>query len=84
MRLAGERCYNPHMNDLDTRLTRRYGSAITAASVIAACLFLFALARRSYWAVAVPVAIATAASLALTGALGRLLMTTPDEPPDPD
>lgn len=72
------------MNELDTRLARRYGSLIAASSAVAALLFLFALVRRSYWAVAVPVAFATLVGLTVTTILGRLLMTTPFEPPDPD
>jgi hypothetical protein len=41
------------------------------------------LLRRSYLALALPTTLLVGAALGAAGLLGRLLSTTPDEPPDP-
>lgn len=75
---------NSNLNADDPALARRYGLLISLVAGGAAVLYTLALARRSYWAVAIPV---TAGVLTLAGSgllLGRVLMSTPDEPPDPE
>lgn len=68
------------MNENDPAIARGYGKMLLAASAVAGLLYCIALARRSYLAVAVPMTFIVAVALAATGTLGRLLMTTPDEP----
>jgi hypothetical protein len=66
------------VNDNDPALARRYGSLIAAAAVVAGGCYSIALARRSSWALAAPVSVGVALTVAAAVALGRLLMTTPD------
>jgi hypothetical protein len=66
------------VNDNDPALARRYGSLVTALAVVAGGCYTIALLRKSYWAVAVPVTLAVALSVAASVFVGRLLMTTPD------
>ncbi|MGE5595162.1 MAG: hypothetical protein ACM3S1_03895 [Hyphomicrobiales bacterium] len=61
---------------------RRYGAVMTVVSLVAAALFLVGLARRSYAALAIPVATVVLGGLAVAVWLGRLLMTTPEPPED--
>ncbi|HXU22398.1 MAG TPA: hypothetical protein VN697_00055 [Tepidiformaceae bacterium] len=70
------------MNANDPAIARNYGKMLLAGSSIAGLLYCIALARRSYLAVAVPMTAIVVVSLAALGTLGRLLMTTPDEPQD--
>lgn len=64
-------------------LARRYGQMLMAGAGISGILYLFGLLRRSYWALALPLTSLVGAALVVTLLLGRLLATTPDEPPDP-
>ncbi|MEO9254524.1 MAG: hypothetical protein ABI305_03220 [Tepidiformaceae bacterium] len=66
------------MNENDAAIARRYGSLITVAAVVAGGCYSVALVRKSYWAIAVPVTLAVGLAVAVGVALGRLLMTTPD------
>ena len=70
------------MNENDPAIARGYGKMLLAGSAIAGLLFCIALVRRSYLAVAVPMTVVMAVGLTAVGVLGRLLMTTPDEPLD--
>ncbi|MGH7752126.1 MAG: hypothetical protein ACREN5_04865 [Gemmatimonadales bacterium] len=67
------------MDEESVALTRRYGTVISAVSVMMGLLYLLGLARRSYWALALPVSIATIGALGASLLIGRTLMTTPDE-----
>jgi hypothetical protein len=71
------------MNQDDPAITRRYGTMLTICAAVAGLLYTAALLRRSYWAIALPVTAIVAAGLGAAVVLGRLLMTTPDEPADP-
>ena len=77
------RWYKRRMNERDPELARRYGWVLMAAAGTSALAYLVALMRRSYWATALPVSVMTFGLLAGAGLLGRLLATTPDEPPSP-
>lgn len=66
------------MQQESTALARRYGTIITIVSVVSAVLFLLGVARRSYFALAVPVAVMVVGGLGVAAWLGRLLMTTPE------
>ncbi len=70
------------MNDNDPALARRYGAFLMVGAVIAGLLYTVALMRRSYAALAVPVTAGVGVVLTLAMVLGRLLLTTPDEPRD--
>lgn len=70
------------MNDNDPALARRYGAILMLVAAVAGLLYALALLRRSYAALAVPVTAIVGAALTLAIVLGRLLMTTPDEPHD--
>ena len=70
------------MNDSDPALARCYGVVLMVVAAIAGLLYALALLRRSYAALAVPVTTGVGAVLTLVIVLGRLLMTTPDEPHD--
>ncbi|HKS90683.1 MAG TPA: hypothetical protein VJQ83_02050 [Tepidiformaceae bacterium] len=71
------------LTDADPELARRLGRFIMAGAVIAAALYAIGVARRSYLAVALPVSILMGVAVSAAIFLGRLLVTTPDEPPDP-
>ncbi|MCZ2109760.1 MAG: hypothetical protein LC118_09375 [Dehalococcoidia bacterium] len=71
------------MNERDPEIARRYGQVMVLAAAAGAAVYLLALARRSYWAAALPAAMVTIGGLGAVGVLGRLLATTPDEPPSP-
>ena len=71
-------------NQNDPALGRRYGSLLAAGAALAGAVFAVGLARRSYWAVALPVTVAVSTMVAGAIAVGRLLATTPDEPADPE
>lgn len=66
------------MDDNSVALARRYGAILTVASIVTGVLFVLGLARRSYAAVALPLAAIVLCGLAVTGWIGRLLMTTPE------
>jgi hypothetical protein len=68
------------MDEQSLALTRRYGAMITAGAAVAGLLYVLGLARRSYWALALPVSAATLGGVAGALWLGRMLMTTPEEP----
>ncbi|MEX0781590.1 MAG: hypothetical protein WD557_03000 [Dehalococcoidia bacterium] len=70
------------MDEQSVALTRRYGTIISAVSVGMGLIYLVALARRSYWALALPVTAATMGALCVSLWIGRMLMTTPEEPTD--
>lgn len=70
------------MNDNDPALARRYGAILMVVATIAGLLYALALMRRSYAALAVPVTAGVGVVLTLAMVLGRLLLTTPDEPHD--
>jgi phosphoribosylcarboxyaminoimidazole (NCAIR) mutase len=70
----------PLPEERSVALARRYGTILAAAGGALALFQLVGLARRSYWAVAVPVAAVTLAGAGALVWIGRLLMTTPYEP----
>lgn len=74
------------MNQNDPALARRYGSLITLMAFAGGLLYLLALLRKSYWALAVPMTAIVLSLVTLAALLGRLLITTPDESEliDPD
>lgn len=72
------------MNERDPELARRYGQVLMVGAAAGGVLYLLALARRSYWAAALPAAVVTLGALGMAGVLGRLLATTPDEEPSPE
>jgi hypothetical protein len=61
-------------------LARRYGSLLTVAAASFGIVYAIGLLRRSYWTLALPVGAVTLAGVGATLWIGRLLMTTPDEP----
>jgi len=63
-------------------LARRYGSLLTAAAAAFGLVYTIGLVRRSYWTLALPVGAVTLAGVGAALWIGRLLMTTPDEPGD--
>lgn len=71
------------LNADDPVHARRYGRMLSGAAIAIAALFSIGLARRSYWVVALPSVLVVAVACTALAILGRLLMTTPDEPPDP-
>jgi len=71
------------LTDVDPMLARRYGRFIVAGAGIAAALYGIGLARRSYLALALPLSVFVGGAITAATILGRLLATTPDEPPDP-
>ena len=71
------------LTDADPELARRFGRFIMAGAGITAALYTIGLARRSYLAVALPVSVLMGGAVSAAIVLGRLLSTTPDEPPDP-
>ena len=70
------------MDEQSVALTRRYGTIISAVSVLLGLIYLVGLLRRSYWALALPVTAATMGALYIAVWIGRALMTTPSEPTD--
>ena len=60
------------------------GLIICAGSAIAAIILLFGIARRSYMALALPVAAGSLGALYIAFWIGRALVTTPIEPPADD
>lgn len=76
--------YNERMlTDDDPAIVRRYGRMMMLGAGLASALYIIGLARRSYLALALPVTIVVGGGLAAAAMLGRVLSTTPDEPPDP-
>lgn len=69
----------PLPEERSVALARRYGSILAAFGALLVGLQLVGLLRRSYWAVALPVAAITISGGATLVWLGRLLMTTPYE-----
>lgn len=65
------------MDDNSVALARRYGAIITVVSIVTGVLFVVGLARRSYAALALPLAAIVLGGLTVTGWIGRMLMTTP-------
>lgn len=68
----------------DMRIARSYGRIVLACVGVSSVFYAVALARRSYWAIAVPMTMLVGSALAIAGVLGGLLVTTPDEDPDPE
>lgn len=68
----------------DPDIARRYGRLLMVGAGISGALYAFALLRRSYWAIALPVSMVAGAAVGGALVLGRLLATTPDEQPDPE
>ena len=64
--------------------TRRMGGLIMAGSVLELLLFLFGLSRRSYAALAAPVALAVAGLSALGVWVGWTMLTIEAEMPEPE
>lgn len=73
----------PLAEERSVALARRYGSILATFGALVVGLQLFGLLRRSYWAVALPVAAITLSGGAALLWLGRLLMTTPYESEEP-
>ena len=71
------------LTDRDPELVRRYGRLLMIGASLGAAAYAFGLARRSYLALALPMSAIVGATLSGVILLGRLLATTPDEPPDP-
>jgi hypothetical protein len=65
-------------------LARRYGRFLMFGAALAGLLYTIGIARRAYWAVILPGSTMVAIGLAAASILGRLLATTPGEPPDPE
>ncbi len=63
-----------------TDASRAQGGLICLAAVAAAALFLLGLARQSYWALAVPVALLVLFGLGLTFWVGWTIATIRVEP----
>ena len=61
-----------------------YGMMICAATIMTAIVFLGGVLRRSYWAVALPVAGGFLGALYVAFWIGRALIATPIEPPADD
>ena len=72
------------MNERDPEIARRYGQMLMAGAAAGSVLYLLGLARRNYWVAALPGAVLAVAGFGVMGVLGRLLATTPDEPPSPE
>ncbi len=66
----------------NVRLVRRYGVALLLLGSALSLVEAVALWRRSYWAVAGPVAAAAGAVVGLLLWLGAVLATTPMPPED--
>jgi hypothetical protein len=64
--------------------TRRMGALIIVGAVLESLLFVYGLSRRSYAAVAVPVALAVGGVSALAAWVGWTMMTIEAEMPEPD
>lgn len=64
--------------------TRKTGVLIIAGALIEILLFLYGLSRRSYAAVAVPVAVAVAGLSALAAWVGWTMMTIEPDMPEPE
>ena len=64
--------------------TRRTGILIMAGSALELLLFLYGLSRRSYAAIAAPVALAVAGLSALGVWVGWTMMTIDAEMPEPE
>jgi hypothetical protein len=60
--------------------TRNQGALICAGAVAVALLFLIGLLSRSYWALAIPVAVLTLFVLGLTFWVGWTILTVDVEP----
>jgi hypothetical protein len=60
------------------------GLIICAGSVFAAVVLLIGIMRRSYMALALPVAVGSLGALYIAFWIGRALVTTPIEPPSDD
>jgi uncharacterized membrane protein len=61
-----------------------YGMVICAMSAFMALIFGIGILKRSYYAVALPVAGGTLGALYIAFWIGRALITTPIEPPSDD
>lgn len=64
--------------------TRRTGALIMAGAIVQFLLFLFGLSRRSYAALALPVALAVAGISALGVWVGWTMLTIEPEMPEPE
>ncbi len=64
--------------------TRRMGGLIMAGSVVELLLFLYGLSRRSYAALAAPVALAVAGISALGVWVGWTMLTIEADMPEPE
>ena len=64
--------------------TRRIGGLIVVGAVLELLLFLYGLSRRSYAAVALPMAVAMAGLSALAAWVGWTMMTIEAEMPEPE
>ena len=59
--------------------SRALGGVVVVAAILAVALFLFGLARESYWALAIPVAIVTLFVLGLVSWIGWTILTVQTE-----
>ncbi|MGH2586982.1 MAG: hypothetical protein ACRDJE_18875 [Dehalococcoidia bacterium] len=64
--------------------TRKTGALIMAGAIVQFLLFLFGLSRRSYAALAAPVALAVAGISALGVWVGWTMLTIEPEMPEPE
>jgi hypothetical protein len=61
-----------------------YGLIICAVSIFTGMALLAGIARRSYWALALPVTVGSLGALYIAFWIGRALVSTPIEPPADD
>jgi len=64
--------------------TRRMGALMIAGSAVELLLFLYGLSRKSYMAVAVPVAVVMAGVTALAAWVGWTMLTIEADLPEPE
>jgi hypothetical protein len=64
--------------------TRRTGALLMVGAVLQTVLFLYGLTRRSYAALAIPVALAVAGLGALGAWVGYTMLTIEEDMPEPE
>lgn len=72
----------PHEPDLSLRRSKRVGLRICTAAVLATAAFLYGIAVESYWALAIPVAVAVLTALSLMFWIGYTINTVRGIPPE--
>jgi hypothetical protein len=72
----------PHEPDLSLRRSKRVGLRICVAAVLAGAVFVYGIAVKSYWALAIPVAAAVLIVLSLMFWIGYTINTVRGIPPE--